>query len=81
MHIKTYDYSKNLLLLIIEINNIHKFNILKLNLWLLCKNILGTLDYRTLTCLDHYICNSKFENFELSKMENCNSVKLRPFCE
>ncbi len=41
MHIKTCNYSilcneiKNLLLLIIKIKNIHEFNVLNLNLWIL----------------------------------------------
>lgn len=59
MHIKTYDYFKNLLLLNIEINNIHKFNIWRHILWIFSKKQKNITKWHTCMCLDlAYIDNN-----------------------
>jgi hypothetical protein len=57
MHIKTFFFqyyamkSKNLLLLIIELNNIHEFNTLKHILWIFSKRTTSVSGWHTLPCV------------------------------
>ncbi len=43
--------SKNFLVLIITLNNIHEFNILRYILWILSKKLTSVFDWHTLPCL------------------------------
>jgi hypothetical protein len=43
--------SKNFLMLIIELNNIHEFNILRYTLWILFKKTTSVSNWNTLPCL------------------------------
>jgi hypothetical protein len=43
--------SKNFLMLIIDLNNIHEFNILRYTLWILLKKTTSVFNWHTLPCL------------------------------